>query len=130
MELLLTRNAPTDYFVMGALSEGGKKLCDTLEDPPREEKVPGKTGIPVGRYNVDVTFSNRFKKRMPLIKEVPGFEGIRIHGGRDEKDTEGCILVGYKASEGLLMGGPGVSQMICDMIEKILYLEDVWITIK
>lgn len=130
MEILIKREAPTPAWVMGTLWLDGIKYCDTLEDPPREEKIPKITGIPAGRYEVIINFSNRFQKEMPLLLNVPGFSGVRIHGGRNEGDTEGCILVGYRASGGLLMGGLAVSPMIAGKIREALETGKVYLMVE
>ena len=49
--------------------------------------------IPVGTYPVSVTFSPRFKRMLPLIGNVPGRSGIRIHRGTNPEHSKGCILV-------------------------------------
>jgi hypothetical protein len=57
-------------------------------------KIHGKTAIPTGRYEVATSYSTRFKKLLPLLLGVPGYEGIRIHPGNVAADTEGCLLPG------------------------------------
>lgn len=96
MELDLQRDIKTDAVTLGSLSIDGAFECFTLEDPVRPEgvKIHGETAIPAGRYRVILTQSPRFGRVLPLLLEVPGFEGVRIHPGNDTGDTEGCILVG------------------------------------
>lgn len=101
MKLLLRRENCAENYTRGRLFIDGVFECWTMEDTDRfmengGEKIYGKTCIPRGEYEVIVTMSNRFKRRLPLLKDVPGFEGIRIHPGNTSLDTEGCILVGVK----------------------------------
>ena len=49
--------------------------------------------IPEGNYPVSVTFSPRFKRMLPLIGNVPGRSGIRIHRGTKPEHSKGCVLV-------------------------------------
>ena len=49
--------------------------------------------IPVGIYEVRVTYSPRFKRMLPLIGNVPGRSGIRFHRGTRPEHSKGCILV-------------------------------------
>jgi hypothetical protein len=99
MELHLKRKWLTLRSTVGELSIGGEFECFVLEDryrPPPEAKVPGQTAIPCGRYEVRITPSRRFKRDLPLLLAVPGFEGIRIHPGNTAADTEGCLLPGRR----------------------------------
>ena len=98
LEFTLARVNLTSKNTIGVLRNENALICYTLEDKvrPPGEKVFAETAIPAGRYQVRMTYSTRFKKIMPLLMDVPGFSGIRIHGGNTEADTEGCILVGMR----------------------------------
>lgn len=98
MKLLLKRKHKTSNSTIGELSIDGKFECYTLEDVEREKKIYGKTAIPKGTYEIVMTMSNRFKIVLPLLLNVPNFEGVRIHVGNYPKDTEGCILLGQTRS--------------------------------
>ena len=140
MRLVLTR----DLFgttatlgtlrLYGALDLGGHPIDDgaelfTCEDVDRgldaaipatlARKVRGATAIPVGTYRVAVTESARFKRRLPLLSSVPGFEGIRIHPGNTAADTEGCILVGNRRDEanGRVLDSRAPCDWLCAVIE-------------
>lgn len=103
---MLLREASTAVATLGRLYMDGEPFCWTLEDPVRadpvpetpsnEAKIPGRTAIPAGRYEVVLTLSPRFKRELPLLVNVPGFQGVRIHAGNRAEDTEGCILPGYE----------------------------------
>lgn len=101
--LKLTRKIFTSNSTIGELTINGKFFCHTLEDVDRDKNRNGKleegkiyaqTAIPSGFYQVILTISNRFKRILPILLKVEGFEGIRIHNGNTKAHTEGCILVG------------------------------------
>lgn len=102
LKLLLLREKSDKEKTHGKLyflSADGKTknfVCYTLEDVVRPDgvKVYGKTAIQAGTYKIIVNMSNRFKKMLPLLLDVPMFSGIRIHGGNTADDSLGCILVG------------------------------------
>lgn len=127
--LNLERDIFTDDFTLGKLYLNDKFFCYTVEDKYRdltkEEKIYAKTAIPEGTYKVIINMSNRFKKLMPLLLNVPNFEGIRIHSGNTSKDTEGCIIVGDKRTK----NGVALSRVSFDRLMKELKKYDD-ITIK
>ena len=95
MDILVIRNVFTPESTGGIMLLYERFFAYTLEDTVRGPgvKVDGKTAIPAGIYDLSVTFSPRFQRDMPLLSGVPGFSGIRIHGGNTAKDTSGCILI-------------------------------------
>ena len=86
----------------GEVLISGAHVCWSLEDELRELpgvpvadwKIKGKTAIPAGQYELRLEDSPRFGKDTLTLLAVPGFEAIRIHGGNDEGDTEGCPVMG------------------------------------
>ena len=102
MKLLLKRVSLQEKYTIGKLYVDGVKFCDTLEDKVRPfgEKVFGETAIPSGTYKIVISFSQRFQRRLPLLLNVPMFDGIRIHPGNTAVDTHGCILVGVNDVKG------------------------------
>lgn len=101
--LNLIRKYYYDDCVIGEIYIDNILECFTLEDIPRTFKIPGKTAIPAGTYDIELTYSPRFKCTLPLLKNVKGFEGIRIHAGNRAEDTEGCILVGAIKGKGEIL---------------------------
>jgi hypothetical protein len=99
MLMQLNRKWFTDDSTIGELAIDGNFECYTLEDAVREEKIKGETAIPAGTYEITITFSNKFQNYMPLLMNVPNYEGVRIHPGNCPDDTEGCILVGQTREE-------------------------------
>lgn len=99
MKIEVKRLYKTENSTIGELKIDGKFECYTLEDKERDVKIKCETAIPKGTYKVIINQSNRFKKLLPLLLSVPNFEGVRIHPGNTNHDTEGCILVGRTKSK-------------------------------
>jgi hypothetical protein len=106
MILTMYREDSVDGATLSKLYHGGDYICDILEDVVREEKgipvavwkVHGKTAIPAGTYEITLENSARFGPNTMTLKDVEGFEYIRIHGGNTAENTEGCLLTGSRNS--------------------------------
>jgi hypothetical protein len=142
MELSLKRQIFTDKSTIGSLYVDGKFVCYCLEDMDRginkhmvlaelhKRKVYGKTAIPTGRYQVLITQSARFKRLLPFIMNVPGFEGIRIHPGNSDIDTHGCLLPGNKYSKDYVSESRLAFDKLYQLIKTGLSKGNVFITIE
>jgi hypothetical protein len=121
-DLCLERDLLLADRTLGALYYQDRRICWVLEDKvrPNGEKVPGQTAIPTGRYKLSISMSNRFKREMVLVHDVPGFEGIRIHGGNRPEDTEGCLLVARNRNSraGTIQGTE--EKMVFELVRRII----------
>lgn len=143
MELFLQREIFTDKTTIGTLFIDGVKECYILEDTDRgltetmqiseieKLKVYGSTCIPYGRYEVAITMSNRFKRELPLLLNVKGYSGIRIHTGNSEVDTLGCLLPCRQiVKDKGLQSTPAFNQLFTKLNTEIKRGKKVFITIK
>lgn len=127
MRLSLNRHPPGVTCMIGELLVDGESLTNTLEDLPHETKIDGDTCIPAGTYQIVLTESPAVKEGrlwsphpeglLPLLLNVPDFEGVRIHAGNDARDTRGCILVGQWTGGEIIHNARIALQAVMDMLE-------------
>jgi hypothetical protein len=125
MQLQVLRKTFTGQSTIGELLVDGQFECFTLEDVVRPEKIFGETAIPDGSYRVVVTMSPRFKRRLPLLVDVPGYTGVRIHPGNTRRDTLGCLLVGRGKAKDVISGSQVAFAALLQKIEKAALTEEV-----
>ena len=128
MEIQVNRIARKDGYTIGRMSLNGVYFCDTLEDTDRglnstmslEEILSKKrkriTAIPTGRYDVVLTFSPKFKRVLPLLLSVKGYEGVRVHAGNTAEDTEGCLLVGENKEKGKVLNSRATLEKLMSVL--------------
>lgn len=146
MEILLTRRWKGENSTVSTLKVDGQAHQFCLEDKDRgissdmdlvrikAMKIYAKTAIPKGRYRILITHSTRFKRMLPVLINVPGYSGIRIHPGNRHHNTEGCLLPGktyFREKEDYAVG---ISRTACDELQNKIAAaikrgEEVWITI-
>lgn len=141
----MNRISDNGVYCISHLFDGktGEYLCDAIEDTVRdtnhngildndEEKVYGETAIPCGRYYV--TFR---KTSLPIGKIVPGgcipyvhrvphFTAIRMHNGSTEKNSEGCIILGFNKVKGMVVD----SERACQELFRRMRYRPFWLEIR
>ena len=154
MELKIKRLWKKPTYTIGNLYVGDVFLCNVLEDKDRgltqdmptteiyKKKVYGYTCIPAGRYRINMNrISPKFKKRswaapyggrLPMLEDVPGFDGILIHVGNSPADTNGCVLTGYNRVKGKVVDSAKAFKALMDdyLVPAAQRGEEIWITIE
>lgn len=128
MEIQVNRIARKDGYTIGRMSLNGVYFCDTLEDTDRglkstmsvdeilSKKRKGITAIPTGKYDVILTFSPKFKRVLPLLSNVPGYQYIRVHHGNFPSSTEGCLLVGENKIKGQVLNSRATLEKLMSVL--------------
>lgn len=141
MNIQLKRIAKKETYTIGKLYLDGVYFCDTIEDKDRglnqtmsindikKKKVYGETAIPTGTYKLVIDYSNRFKKNMAHILNVPGYEGIRIHTGNSAKDSLGCIIVGKNKVVGKVVESRNTYNQLFPILQKAFKEGEIKITV-
>ena len=135
MKLTLRRIARKNAYTIGRLFVDGVYFCDTIEDCDRgltdqmaeaeikRKKVYGETAIPTGTYKVILNYSPKYKKTMPLLLNVKGFSGIRIHSGNYATDSLGCIIVGFNKKVGMVVESRATYNKLFDILRSAKGIE-------
>jgi hypothetical protein len=142
MEIEIKRLYKKENYTIGKVYIDGKYFSESLEDKERglssdmslEEikkiKVKGETAIPAGTYQVLYTYSPKFKRMLPLINNVKGFDGIRVHSGNTAKDSLGCVLLGFNKEKGKVLQSRDTCNKFYKIIEDAITKRGEAITLK
>lgn len=135
MELRVERKWKKPDYTVGVLSVDGMRFSETMEDTDRgltdsmteaevrARKVYGQTAIPAGKYEVRLTWSDKFHGRAwcrkyggrcPQVMDVKGFQGIRIHPLNTAADSLGCIGVGENKVRGKVLNSTAFFTKLMD----------------
>ena len=153
MNIVIDRKWKKDTYTIGNLYINGVLFSNTLEDKDRgltssmtleeisKKKIYGQTAIPSGTYEVKMTYSNRFHSRawgkkyngkVPELRNIKGFGGVRIHPGNKAADTLGCILVGKNSIKGMVTNSQAYYYKLLDdyIVPAVKKGEKITLTIK
>lgn len=141
MELTQIRKTKTDTTTIGDFEIDGTFFSHGLEPKDRgltsdmslEDiaaiKVPDKTAVPIGRYQVVSYDSPKWGMKVPCLIDIPGFDKVEIHVGNFAKDTDACLLLGYGIGpDQVLQSRDAIKQFYQQFFAALDNGEEVWIT--
>ena len=100
-------------YTLGHLTIGGEYVCDVLTRKYNDPFVRGCSALPVGKYTIELLHSPRFsvkdfyksvhpKGYVPRVMGFSGSSNLLFHVGNLPSETEGCFLVGWNTSVGMV----------------------------
>lgn len=150
MKILVDRKYKMKTYTISNVYVDGVKICDAIEDTDRgltqdmsissiqSHKIYGQTAIPSGTYKVTLNvISPKYSKvpfyiqvckgKVPRLLDVPGYDGVLIHTGNTEKDSLGCIIIGYNTQKGMVTQSREAFKKLYSILSQAK--DDIFITI-
>lgn len=118
MQIKIQREPENPQSTPGTMQIDGEPFGFTIELPWKDNK-PRVSCIPPGVYDLVITHSNRFGKKMILVLDVPDREGIRIHNANFAHQLHGCLAVARKRINDEYIA-EGLSQVLQKRIQDAL----------
>lgn len=120
MELSILRTEFYEHCTLGELSVDGRFMGHTLEgsfETNNSKGILNIQAIPTGRYEISVSYSNRFKEKLPLLSSVPYFSNVRLYSEANAIDIKGCILIGYQKHSNMVLKNKEAMKDLLEIIE-------------
>ena len=142
MKIEMKRIFSNGRYTISHIYAYGVYVCDTIEDTDRgwnnnmsdayirNNKVYAKSCIPVGEYNLTLNVVSPkfvqkpyYKKfcdgKLPRILNVPGFDGILMHRGSTERDSAGCVILGYNKIKGQVVNSQEAFEKLYKILDEV-----------
>ena len=118
-----------ERYCISRLYDGktGEWICDAIEDTVRDDDHNGRIDHGEAKFaktRLDIGHKARYGC-IPLLHKVNSFTSIRIHPGETEKNSEGCILLGYNKEVGRMSD----SEAVCLSFYERMRYRPFWLVI-
>ena len=98
----LIRNDQNSTRTLGYILDGEDRIFETLELPWRDNQR-GVSCIPEGTYECTAGYSPSRGYDVYWLQDVPGRSDVQIHIGNYPKDIRGCILIGKRRGDNMVV---------------------------
>jgi hypothetical protein len=109
MKITVVRTDFEEKFIRGLwyFDDDAEPFCYTCEDIERPVKIKHETAIPYGSYEIKfknaltgmtIKYQSKYEDFFSFhleLQNVRNYTSVYIHVGNSQRDTSGCILVGY-----------------------------------